>query len=543
VISDDGAKIFFTGQGKYGRQIFSRSLSELVDSTPVRGTDDSEGQRGAASFALSPDSEWVVFHTAGKLKKVRSTGGAPVTLTNLGIGGGLTWDADDNIVFLSNQGLMTISAQGGQATQLITTTNKYTQGPHIATGNTAVFYSLVEEAIVDPGQVVLFSPETGEQKVLLQGTTPQLTKSGHLIFFRDGALWAVAFDQAKREVIGAPVPVVENVYSVFGIGVAAQYDISAEGTLVYRTAVEGSDTSTSTLVTVDRQGREEELVMPPQDYWRPKISPDGERIAVQVGGPQDSDVYFYSVPRRTLRRFTFDSAGNGRPLWSPDGKRIIYSRIEAGEQSLYMKAADGTGTTGRLTLQPGAEHGSFWTADGQVFYQECSPVCRLAMLTLGDEPQTQILRAQDDHNEYDAVLSPDGHWLAYSSDESYRQEVFVSPYPDLQSGRWLVSNTTGGGHPVWSPDGSEIFYWSQSGMMAVAFNSEPEVELGIPAVMFDVSSYRDDFARNYDIFPDGNRFVMVKPISSTDRDASSHESQAVVVLNWFDELERLVPTK
>jgi hypothetical protein len=165
------------------------------------------------------------------------------------------------------------------------------------------------------------------------------------------------------------------------------------------------------------------------------------------------------------------------------------------------------------------------------------------MLTLGDEPQTQILRTQDDHYEYDTVLSPDGHWLAYSSDELNRTEVFVSPYPDLRSGRWLVSNTTGGSHPVWSPDGSEIFYWSESGMMLVTFNSESEVELGIPTVMFDVSSYRDDIARNYDIFPDGNRFVMVKPRSSTDRDASSRESQAVVVLNWFDELERLVPTK
>jgi dipeptidyl aminopeptidase/acylaminoacyl peptidase len=287
------------------------------------------------------------------------------------------------------------------------------------------------------------------------------------------------------------------------------------------------------MVWVDREGREQPLALPPGDYHYPRVSPDGASIALRVGTPPNSDIYIYSIPRNNLSQFTFDQAGNHRALWSPDGQHIVFSKTLNGQRDLFLRASDGTGVATQLTMDAGTEYVSAWSADSQqVFFHECgsdNTVCDIGMLDLSGEAEVKML-LQSESNEFAAVLSPDGRWLAYTLES----DVFVRPFPNLDSGRWQVSTTNGGLHPIWSADGRELIYWSDEGMMSVTFETEPQVVLGTPRVLFDVGAYSTERGRSYGATPERDRFLLLKP---------QGDPRIMVVLNWFDELERLIPTK
>jgi|TARA_Y100000310_G_scaffold200121_2_gene200134 serine/threonine-protein kinase len=272
-------------------------------------------------------------------------------------------------------------------------------------------------------------------------------------------------------------------------------------------------------------------------YSQPRISPDGKRIVVAVGPIMAAEFWIYSLQRETLTRLTFDEKTKARPLWHPQGHRIIYSIIDGDAGGLYWKAADGTGTAQQLTFSESLHLATSWSEDGEGLLYHNDFVMRKAdigILSLRDEPRADLL-LQTDFDVRDAALSPDGRWLAYMSNESGRSEIYVRTYPDVHGGRWQVS-TSGGGQPRWGPDGTELFYLSLGGMMAVPVKTDPTFEPGNPKVLFDTAPYAYSVSRNYDIAPEGDRFLMIKVISSPG-------PQLVMVLNWFDELERLVPTR
>jgi len=340
----------------------------------------------------------------------------------------------------------------------------------------------------------------------------------------------VPFDLAGLEVTGDSVQVVQGVRQTSARFV--DYAISDNGTLIYVPSTGGLD---RTLVWVDRTGQEEPLAAEPQSYENPRISPDGTRLAITIDESGiGSDVWIYDLEREIPTRLTFDPAEDHNPVWTPDGRRIVFDsgRIEEGAHNLFWKAADGTGQVERLTTHPSNQTAHSFSPDGKRLVFRETATRELQVLSMEGERTSQPL-FQSQFNENRGRISPDGHWIAYESNESGRIEIYVRPFPNVEEGRWQISSD-GGTEPVWAPRGQELFYRNGDAMMVVGINPEPSFTQGSPVVLFTgrYSTYR---AVNYDISPDGQRFLMIKA-------AEEERGQINVVLNWFEELKRLVPT-
>ena len=342
---------------------------------------------------------------------------------------------------------------------------------------------------------------------------------------------AVAFDPERLQIKGASVPVVEGVVQSISSG-AAQYSISTTGSLVYVPGgVQGVERK---LVWVDRNGAEQPFAAPAHAYESPRFSPDGQRIAVVP----DSQIWLYDLSRETLTRLTFEGSVNSRPVWTPDGKRIAFFSNKAGQLNLFWQLADGSGGLERLATSDFIDVPQSFSPDGQLLaFHEVNPTTGndIMVLRLSDRKVQPFLRTP--FNESDPRFSPDGRWMAYMSDESGRYEIYVQPYPG-PGGKWQIS-TDGGTKPVWNPNGRELFYRNGNKMMAVEITTKPNFALGNPHVLFERPYILANVPiSNYDVSPDGRRFLMVKPTEQ----AQAAPTQINVVLNWFEELKRRVPT-
>jgi serine/threonine-protein kinase len=360
------------------------------------------------------------------------------------------------------------------------------------------------------------------------------------VYVAAGALHAVPFDVDSLEVRGKPVPVLDGL--VTKANGAADFAISSDGTLVYRTgAVFG--TGGRTLVWVDRQGREEPIPMPSRAYALLSLSPDGSQVALDVRDQED-DIWIWSFARGTLTRLTIDPQLDLGVDWTPDGRRIAYSS-SADKGNIYWQAADGTGAPERLTVRDRPQRPTAFAPDGRtlVFAEPANPPRDLALVHLTGERKTELLLGETPFDELNGEISPDHRWLAYESDESGRKEVYVRPFPNVNGGRWQVS-TNGGTRPYWRPDGSELFYWSATGdntgqIMVVSVTSGGSFTAGRPRLAVERSYLAPISGRSYDVSPDGRRFLVIKDAPAP----TSAPSELVVVLNWFAELKRLVPTQ
>ena len=363
---------------------------------------------------------------------------------------------------------------------------------------------------------------------------------------------AVPFDLRRLEVKGAAVPLVEGVAGS-GQNAASQWSISATGSLVYVSG--GTAATRSRLVWVDRNGNEKPSGAPPRGYGYPKISPDGRRVAEDV----DGDIWVYDTVRDALTRLTFQSksAGNAaNPIWTPDGKRIVFRTLTDKGSKLFWQPADGSGPAEELTSGARLDANSF-SPDGKLLAftdRGANTGADIWVLRLGDlsagslrgsGQAEQGRKAQPflatPVNELAARFSPDGHWLAYVSDESDRNEIYVQPYPGL-GGKWQIS-TDGGNEPVWNPNGRELFYRNGDKMMAVDVTTQPTFSVSNRKMLFEggyrltaIGGVRGVGHPHYDVSPDGQRFLMVKDIEAP------AIMQINVVLNWFEELKQKVPT-
>jgi serine/threonine-protein kinase len=524
-ISPDGTRVVYGANN----QLYTRTMDQ-TEATPVRGT---EG--GAEHPFFSPDGEWVGFWAGDQLKKVAISGGAPVILCGAHFLFGARWGADDTVIFgLGGTGILRVSAEGGTPEVLVpldATTGEVAHGPQVLPGDKAVLFTVGSVSNWDNAKIVVHSLESSQTKTLIErGRGARYVGTGHLVYVLDETLWAAPFDVDKLEVTGSSVPMVNGVLTA-GFTGGAHFSVSDAGSLIYVS----SDLGERTLVWVDRQGNEEALAAEPRAYGNPDLSPDGRRLALRVA----NDIWIYDLVRSTFTRLSSGYGPAVAPRWSPDGQRIVFSSGREGIGiNLFWKASDGTGEVERLTTSPSSQIPSSWSSDGQrLLFYECSAVdaCDLWMLSLESEPTAQLL-LQTEFNEWHPVLSPDGHWFAYESNASGQREVYVRPFPDADAGRWPVS-TSGGGHPVWGPEGRELVYWGSDGLMAVPVETDPAFTLGNPELLFDLGAYTYDFGRNYAITPDGERFLMIKEAGS---DATS--SELILVLNWFEELKQRVPT-
>jgi len=530
-ISPDGSQVIYRAEHSGVTQLYVRSMDDFL-STPIAGTEGVD-----RDFFFSHDGEWIVFVTADKLGKVSLAGGSPITLCDAPSQGGGYWDSENMIVFAadlgSGIGLYRVSANGGQPESIalpnLDRGGGYLQPEVLPNGKAVLFVVRDSEEVL---QIAVLSLETGEQKILIEGgRAPHYAATGHLVYerARTGILMAAPFDLDRLEVTGDSVPILEGVrQSSLGRLSTVDYVFSRSGTLAYVPAPEEIERG---LVWVDRKGTETLVTEEKRNYRVPRVSPDGQSIAVTIFEQPGSNVWLLDLRSDSFRRFTFE--GGGTHKWSPDGKWIAFSSRRDGPNHLYRKLADGSGSAERLTTgapQRTRMIGS-WSPDGSVS-------------TFSDLGGTYIL-SMDGDNEPEllipggtfAVLSPNGQWLAYISREGGGSSVYVSRYSEPEA-KWQISGEEGGREPVWSPDGTELFYRSQDRMMAVSVETEPTFSARKPEVLFEgsyLSSESDPEFQYYDISPDGQRFLMIKAEEGS-------TAQINVVLNWFEELKRLVPT-
>jgi eukaryotic-like serine/threonine-protein kinase len=533
-LSPDGTRLAYVAIQGGTQQLYLRAIDSL-EAQPILGTE------GAFNPFFSPDGQWIGFFAAGRLKKVSINGGATLTLGNAEFPYGASWGSQGVIAFAATfAGVLQQVPDAGGAPHPLTHLEKGEgshRWPEFLPNGMAVLFSAggIGQNWGDP-QVAVQSVGTGQRRNLIQGGMhSRYAPSGHLVYAQRGTLMAVPFDPQRLTVTGAAVPVVEDVLQSPRTG-HAQYSFSATGSLVY---VPGTAQAApqSRLVWVGRNGTEQPLAAPGHAYRRPQLSPDGRRVAVGIQ-EQETQVWLYDLARGTLTRLTFAGNFDLNPAWTPDGKRIAFTSNKEGPQNIFWQLADGSGGLERLTSGESSNNyvPASWTPDGQLMaFLEINPTTGLDIwvLRIGDRKVQPFLRTP--FNEGAPRFSPDGRWLAYVSDESGRIEVYVQPYPG-PGGKWQVS-TGGGTEPVWNPNGRELFYRSGDKMMAVEIATQPSFSAGSSRMLFE-GPYQPSPATipNYDVSPDGQRFLMLKPLEQ-----AQAPTQINVVLNWFEELKQKFP--
>jgi eukaryotic-like serine/threonine-protein kinase len=534
-MSPDGSRLVYVASRGGRAQLFLR-LIDHFDATAIPGTE------GAETPFFSPDGESVGFFAEGKLKKISLSGGAPLTLCSAPSSRGATWGTDHTILFtptLTVSDMFVVSDAGGTPKSLIgpnRSKGEYSyRWPQFLPGGKAAIYTIWTSTRFDDARIGLVILKTGERRVLIDGGAyARYVPSGHLVYARSGGLLAVPFDLARLQLTGSPVSILEGVSMNPGTG-ATDFSSSADGSLAYIPG--GWSVAESTLVWVDRKGVAEALPAPPRGYATPRLSPDGRRLAVAIEGTNPG-AWVYELARGTLSELA-PSVLVPSPIWTPDGKRLTMRYAENQSFTTASIPADGSGVAERLTTSEGFQLAASWSPNGKLLtFTEQSPSTGwdIWLLSLDGERKEQPF-LQTPSNEGGAVFSPDGRWLAYQSDESGRDEVYVRPFPG-SGGKWQISSE-GGAEPVWARSGRELFYRNGDKMMAVVIETTPAFAAAKPTQLFEghyeMGNY--NFLQNYDVSPDGKRFLMVKA-----GEQAASAVQINVVLNWFEELKQKVPT-
>jgi Tol biopolymer transport system component len=540
-ITPDGSRLVYIGN--QGTQIFVRALDALAPVAVFTGR--------VGGLFVSPDGQWIGFRDGlGVLKKVAVAGGPAVTLATIDTAGssGATWGPDDTIIVATNSvdtGLQRVSAAGGPLTVL--TRPDRAQGeadhfwPEILPGGRAVLFTITSlTGGLDASQVAVLDLQTGARRILARGAShAHYVSSGHLVYAAAGTLRAVPFDLARLETRGTPVTVVPDVVTTIQGGVNAV--VAGDGTLAYVLGtVEGTP---RTLVWVDRQGHETPIPAPPRPYLLPALSPDGTRVAV-FANDQQRDLWLWDLRRATLTRLTSTPGVDVVQLWTPDSRRLIFTSERAGVRNLFWQAADGAGAAERLTESPDTQYPTGVSPDGRrlIFTDESPTTANDLMAIELDATRRVTPLVQSPFVEQNGTVSPDGRWLAYEANDSGRFEIYMRPFPEVNSGRWQVS-TTGGTRPIWARSGQELVYVSPTGaLMGVAVARGPSWAATTPTLVVKEGYFTNLnwWGRSYDISPDGQRFLMIKEGGA---DGTAAPASIVVVQHWVEELKRLVPTK
>jgi serine/threonine-protein kinase len=547
-LSPNGAVIVYTAN----QQLYVRPIDQL-EAGPLRGTDGAAGPTAARGAFFSPDGQWVGFWQGEQLKKIPIAGGAPIVLCSARNPWGARWTAENTILYgQGHEGIWRVSDYGGKPEKLVKVdAGQIASSPQLLPGGRAILFTLSNLSQPETRQIVVQSLDTSVRRVLVEaGTDAEYVPTGHLVYALAGTLFAVPFVVEALAPIGGPVALVDEV-AMSPDAVMAYFAVSNEGTLAYVPSDAVREQRVRTLVWVDRQGRETPIKgMPSGTHTQARLSPDGTRIAL-VTRRQDTDIWIFDLARETLGRLTFGPAWDQDPVWTPDNKSVIFSSGGPGgigPRNLFRRAVDTTGTAEQLTQDAFAIPKAF-TLDGKglVFIDIKGPrgpesgVDRgdVMLLPLAGERRPQpLVRTQ--FSEMHAELSPDGRWLAYTSNESGQQQIFVRPFPNVEANKWLVA---GGSRPIWARTGRELFFVSAGAVMSVPVTATPTLTFGKPNKVIDGPYFLDPTAesRPYDASADGQRFLMFKQDSGAGDPQGS--SRFVVVLNWLEELKQRVPTR
>lgn len=509
VFSPNGAKLVYVASLDGTQQLYLRELNQF-DATSIPGTED------ARSPFFSPDGEWVAFLTGSKLKKVSLSSGTSLDLCDVfpDVATGGSWGSDNYIYFAPgpSSGLAKVSAAGGTPESI--TTPDLDRGehghwyPHLLPGGEALLF-VVRKGGWSDTRIAALSLETKEWHTLVEGgTNPHYLPSGHLVYAQAGVLLSVPFNSERLEITGQPERVLEGILTRSG----AEFSLSKNSSLAYVPGTGGWPKST--LYWVDRQGKSQAMPFEPLTYSVPRISPDGKHLAIEIISQLEGnrDIWTCDLERYSKSRLTHNPITDTHSIWSPDGKRIAYSfgthLLDAPE--LAWEPADGSGEREKLCARDFAQFPMDFSPDGKylLFVDERQDtkldVWMLPMVG-AREPRPVV---KTPFNETAAVFSPDGQWIAYQSDESGRYEVFVRPFGGPGSKKQISAD--GGTEPLWSPDGRELFFRNGDKMMVVNISTTPQVYASRPELLFTGWYSTDRIGANYDIAPDGQRFLMIK---------------------------------
>jgi len=539
-ISRDGRRVVFTGVDENGRAALY--LRELANDRVVKiaGTEDAENP------FFSPDGAWIGFFVGTELRKIAVAGGNPIKLTSaIGAVRGATWTDDDRIVFTASfeSGLSAVPGSGGEPTPVTTldeARNERThRWPHAVSGTDVVLFTVATKDSPEyygDARIDAVRLGTGERKAIYEGASlAHYLPSGHLLVGRDGALWAMPFDLDRLEITGKPVPVVQEVMGARNSG-AVYADVSETGILTYVAGAQEDPTSVLTWRRFD--GTSEPLAdAAPGGYGDIALSPDGKKVALSVLGDTSFDVWVHDIARAIPIRLTFEGDAT-QPVWTPDGKSIVFYAVRDGAGRAYRKAADGAGTESLVADWDGTS----------VQVEDVSPDGRTAVLSVfGATKGDLYLRDLDDPaaepipfvvgpgDTIQAQFSPDGRWIAYVSDESGEYQVMVRSASG-EGGLWQVSRDSGI-LPRWSRDGRRLLFRIGRSLLAVDVDPDASAfRAGSPRVLLDDLD-RSQLAKTYSVALDGEGIL----IGMSD-DAGGPPDTISVVVNWLDALAREVPT-
>jgi serine/threonine-protein kinase len=537
-LSPDGAMLVFKDNRQNGR-LWIKRRGEL-DPAPIPGTERAQNP------TFSPDGEWVAFVADGRLKKVRPTGGATVTLADsAAVGyGGAAWLDDGTIVYATGSlaGLRRVSAAGGSPAVALSDTNLSGGGigmPVPLPGARGVLFQLCSSGCVTMAIHVL-DLRTGVQKLLLDDV-PQAwyLPNGRLLYVRrDGVAVAAPFDLERLEITGEAVPVLEGV-DIRALSGFALLTWSPSGSVVY---VRGAGASSDyAVVRVDRAG----AIAPIDTSWYGEfnslsLSRDGRRLAVGIGAGGGLNIWIKQLDRGPTTRLTFGNRDR-RPAWSPDGRLVAFIRDSANTSAVLARLADGSGPDRPLARIDRLVQEVAWSPDGNWVVVRTDNTMSgagdlVGVRTTGDS--TAVPLVASDFTELHPAVSPDGRWLAYTSNESGVNEVYVRPFPDTQAARWQVSNG-GGALPVWSPTARELFYLdAENRLVAAELQAGPTFAVTGAAPLLDASGFALDlFHQSYDVGPDGRTFVFLSPRRLA---VDARGIRIVWVDGWFRDVEARV---
>jgi predicted Ser/Thr protein kinase len=542
-LSQDGSRIAFPFMGSDGRR---QVATRLLDSEK---TDVLAGTEGGTDPFFSPDGQWLGFFANGKLKKVPVQGGAAFTLGDAINPRGATWGKDGSIVFPPNVvgGLWLVRDSGGAPQQLTdpATKNQRThRWPRFLPASQAILFTGHSAAFgFDEAEIDVLDLKTRTWKTVLRGGSDgRYLPSGHLVYVRQGVLYAVRFDLSRLEVSGTPVPVLQDMFTSRLTG-GGHFDAAeTTGTLVYHSG-KSSDPS-HPLVWLDASGNTEPLLPVPSYYIGPRLSPDGRLLAVAAGGLLASDLYVWDILRGTRTQLTFNAQSNLDPVWTADGKHLIFSSHTSALYTMWWIRADGAGQPAKLLESPfNATPGSL-SPDGRrlvftLYGAETTGDLWTLPLDLSDpetpKPGKPEIFLQTPKSERDPVFSPDGRWIVYDSDDTGQPEVYVRPYPG-PGGKWVISSGSGRA-PRWSRDGRQIFYETAAGNL-MAVDCQPQGDSFGAGKPRPFGGTRTLVEPNFEVAPDGKR---IAAMMSGESDGPKVNLHVTFLLNFFDELKRRVP--
>jgi serine/threonine-protein kinase len=552
IVSPDATRLAYPARSPDGKQLLATRPLNQAKATFLAGTDN------AIDPFFSPDGQWIGFFADNKMQKISVQGGAPVVLADSSNSRGANWGDDGTIVaeLVNTAGLTRIPADGGAA-QPVTTlspgeaTHRW---PQVLPGSQTILFTANKNiSAFDDASIEVLSLKNNQRKTLWHGGyfgryLPINGSQGTLVFIHQGTLFGAPLDLNRLELQGTPVPILDDVASD-PTTAGGQLDVAAlAGALVYRSGKAAAQTWQ--VSWLDSSGKTQQLLEKPGAYYTPRISPDGRRLAIALETGKDLDVWIYDLQRESMSRLTYTAQGGLYPLWSPDGKHIVFEARSSSISSIQWIRSDGAGEVQKLIESENELIPGSLSPDGRrLAYtgvsRETGQDLWTVALDLSDPEHPKAgkpeLFLRTPANERDPAFSPDGRWIAYTSTESGIREVYVRPFPG-PGGKWQISSG-GAKYAKWSRNGHALFYQAvgDGALMAADYTatgdsfSSAKPRVAVSAKMNDATG-----DSNWDLAPDGKRFVVFPAVNPAGEEKGS--VHVTFLLNFFDEVRRRVPT-